>query len=267
MKRFLLALSFSLVTWIPTTYAQDNAADVESLKSFVRDIYEVYVSNESKDLNSEKFKGFFDRQFIGSEVQVDLTGKVRAEQDNLETLLKDFNRYRLSDAVDAKFKVKQFNSTQVKGKTGVVIMDLDFELVKNGEVISRGNQSVSLTARKYQNTWKVTFMNRVFVQSEVYMGNCYCDLFSRGEDDFATFLTMPDGDAYVTATDQFKVAVSGSRRVIKMNGEDWYEWDPQTGAITKGNKKVGSARAATTAIKMILQSVNSEKCQKVVSSN
>ena len=259
---FRLALIAILFLTANTGFSQDNSEDLASLKQFINDMYTTYYS-ASKTGDVEGYKELFDLRFKGSDVEVDVQGEVVVAQHDLTSMVNNYKKYFSNNSAQVKYTLGEYRNAYVKGPTGVAVFDVDFEIVKNSEVISKGQQTISFILKKYRGTWKITFMNRVYVQSEVYVGICYCDLFPK-EDQFATFLTVPDGDEYKTVNDRFELLESTQRRAFRLNGEELYDWDLKTGQVSYGDEKLGSANNSGNAIKLILKSVNSDRCQRVV---
>ena len=246
-----------------TGYSQD----AESLKEFISRFYNDFISNETESLQSEKFESFFAPQFKGTDVEVDLNGDVEAYDLDLDAIVETYRRYRKVSGLDINFSITKFNTVAIKGKTGVASFEVDFELSKNGATMSKGQQMVSLTAKTRGDSWQISFINRLYVQSEVYKGTCVCDIFTQGSDNFATFLTVPDGDSYLTSSDRFEMLEGTEQRVIRVNGTQVYEWNGNTNEVLVEDKSLGIARLPETAIKLILKEMNIEKCQAVTSQN
>jgi hypothetical protein len=254
-----------------TVFAQSsNQAEVEELKGFIKNLYENYFSDPNTSISEEDFAQLFDKSFKGTEVEVDVRGEVKIRNTDLGTMMDVYKGFKNSKGNHIRFSVKDFHSVTVKGKTGVASMDLAFELLKDDELISKGEQAVSMTLRRYQETWKITFTNRLFVESEKYVGNCICELLSGNSNGsssqdgkYASYLTMPDGDEYIETNDRFTISSRGEQRTIVRNGDDHYDWNVKNGNIVKNGEVIGNAKVASTAIKNILKYVNSDRCQRI----
>lgn len=246
--------------------AQNNEA---GLKKLFSGLYENYLSNSSKSLEDTEFRQFFTPDFVGSQVEIGIEGDADFKQLDFQKFKEAYEIYRVSSGVGIQFRIKNYNKVVIKGNTGVVNMDMTFEIKKNGNVLSKGEYTVSATALLINNKdWKLTFLNSVYVQSEVFKGACLCDLFKQGESSFATFLTVPDGNRYETGTDRFKVTEKGNKIFIEMNGADRYVLDTKKKSVMLGEKEIASQVTQTsTAIANILRYLNSEKCQNVEINN
>lgn len=253
-----------------TLFAQSsNQDEVSDLKGFINNLYENYFSNPETSISEAEFAALFDKSFKGTEVEVDVRGEVSIINTDMGAMIAVYKGFKNSKGNNIRFSVNDFHRVSVKGKTGVASMDLGFELFKDGELISKGEQAVSMTLRRFQDSWKITFINRLFVESEKYVGNCVCELLSGSnsgssqDGKYATYLTMPDGDEYIETNDRFTISSKGEQRTIVRNGDDFYDWNVKNGNIVKNGETIGNAKVASTAIKNILKYVNSDRCQRI----
>lgn len=260
MKYSYLTAIASIFFLSMTLHGQDEA----SLKTFITEFYQS-VSNASKEGVEADFQSYFARDFQGTDVEVDLGGEVEVASLDYNSNLEYYNRFRKVSGLSISFNVTKFNTVAIKGNTGVASFEVDFTLSKGGSTMSKGQQTVSLTARSSGDNWKISFINRLYVQSEVYMGSCVCDVYSQGDNNFATFLTVPDGDSYQTSSDRFEIIETTNKRVIRYNGTENFVWNKETDEISQGDLIVGTAKLSETAIKMILKSLNEDHCQTVIS--
>lgn len=270
MKNFgvkqLALLFLFIVSGLQLSAQNGSDNDVAALKQFITKVYQDGVTNLTTSNVNELLKNF-DRSFVGSAVDVALDGKVEVKEMNIESLTQTLNSLAKNEVLDVKWSIESYHSAVVKGKTGAVSFDIQYSLVKNGQVISSGVNSMDVITRKTMKGWKISYSSTIQVEETRNMGNCYCEIYSQGKTDFLTLLLMPDGSEYTESTDKFKVAESGARRVIKVNGEDIYEWNKKTGEISIEGSRVGEAKRQETAIRAILKFVNAEKCQRIVTNN
>ncbi len=278
MKK-LYAFVFAALFLVSGAMAQEeektNQEKVEELKTHIRTMYESYLSGPSTLTTEEEFLNLFDMRFIGSEVKVDVLGLVNIKKTNRGTMIDDYREYKKtiqgSGLNTLKFTIKKFHTVAVKGNTGVAALDITFEVFKEGDLISKGDQTVSMTLLESKEGWKVTYLSRLYVESEKYVGNCICQIFGNSGDDktgkFATYLTVPDGDEYLELNDRFSISTKGDKAVILRNGDDEYSWNKSTGEIMKYGSVIGNARTNPTAIKNVLKYANSDRCQRVVPKN
>jgi hypothetical protein len=268
---FMVAALFLVTGAIAQEEEKTNQEKVEELKTHIRTMYESYLSGPSTLATEEEFLKLFDMRFVGSEVKVDVLGVVDIKKTNRGTMLEDFKNYKKSlpgaGIGNLRFTIKKFHTVAVKGKTGVAALDITFEVFKEGELISKGDQTVSMTLLETNDGWKVTYLSRLYVESEKYLGKCICQIFGNAGADnmgsFATYLTVPDGDEYMELNDRFVISKKGEKASIMKNGDDEYSWNLSTGEITKGTEVIGNARTYSTAIKNVLKYANAERCQRV----
>lgn len=256
----LIALSPAVVS------AQKNEA---GLKKLFSGLYENHLSNSSKSLEDSEFRNLFAPDFVGSQVEIALEGEANFKQLDFNTFKESYEIYRVSSGVGIQFKINNYNKVVIKGKTGVVNLDMSFEIKKNGNVLSKGEYTVSATALLVNDKdWRLTFLNSVYVQGEVFKGACLCELYKQGDKSFATFLTVPDGNKYETRTDRFKVTEKGNKVFIEMNSAEQYILDTKKKSVTIGDKEIASqVSQPSTAIANILRHLNAEKCQNVEINN
>jgi len=263
LTQALLAILF--VT--SSVVAQTNQEEIANLEGFIKNMYEGHFSSSNSSISESEFEALFDKRFKGTEV--DVRGEVQIRTTDLGTMKEDYQRFKNNRKSALRFAIKEFHTVSIKGKTGVASMTLEFQLMMDNEPISKGEQAISMTLRKFEDTWKITFINRLFVESEKYVGNCICELFSEGGANkdgmgkYATYLTMPDGDEYMEANDRFTITAKGANREITRNGDDSYEWNIKSGDIVKNGEVIGNAKVPSTAIKNVLKYVNSDRCQRV----
>ncbi|MAX78818.1 MAG: hypothetical protein CL843_01410 [Crocinitomicaceae bacterium] len=259
-SKFLMAFLFLFVG----TFSVNAQKDVESFKAFVSSIYTDYISQGNQSYTEDDFRNLFVVDFQGTDVEVTIDGNVEVEDLDRDAMVNLYSLYQKATTLDINFSIAKYNTVEVKGSTGVASFEVNFELAKNGQTMSKGQQMVVLTAVKYGSSWKITFMNRVYVQSEVFKGACVCELLSGGNV-YGSFLTVPEGASYQSANDRFEVVEVSNARLIKMNGSDMYPWNKETDQITtQDGKVIGEANLPETAIALILQSIYEDKCQSVV---
>ena len=260
----LLALFVFVSVFGLNVSAQNGTGDdVSELKDFIRSVYETGVTNLNNN-NVTEFLVNFDKSFVGSRVDVALDGKVEVNNSDYSTLVNSLKGLSKSESVKVTWVIQEYHSAVVKGKTGAVSFDIQYSLEKNGQTISSGTNSMDVITRKTFNGWRVSYSSTIQVEETRNLGNCYCEIYSQGKTDFLTQLLMPDGSEYLESTDKFKIITSGSRRVIRVNGEDHYDWDLKTGEVLIEGKRIGEAKKNETAIKAILKFLRSERCQRIV---
>ncbi len=240
-----------------------SAPNESELKTFVKQIYESYLSDESKQLDDD-FRALFSPSFVGEDVEVGLDGAVSLNTLDLDKTVALFSRYKRAAGIDITYTITSFHSVAVKGNTGVATFEVDFQLAKDGELISRGSQHISLIAIRNSSSWKVSYLNRLYVHNQVFKGNCYCEVYSQGASDFATFLTVPDGDDYQTMNDKFEIVNASNRKGIKHAGGEVYAWNKKNNMIYLGDQVIGKAFSAEAAISNVLKNVYSERCNQVI---
>jgi hypothetical protein len=264
VRRVLALVAVAFVS-LQLSQAQDNVNTAE-LKAFLSELYgstfTQLSNNGSADLEGAMEK--FEAGYSGQKVQVGYDGNVTVNPETIVELRKSLREYtELGAGVRVTFRTGTFNSVYVKEKVGVASFSVDYEVTKDGESISKGEQLYSVTARKFfDGTWKVSYSNCIEVEAERFVGDCICEIFG-SDNSYMTSLTVPDGNRVETAVDRFEIVTTTDRRVIKMNGDNIFDWNKSNGDISMDGKNLGKGGTSEVAMMLILKRMNAEQCQRV----
>jgi len=258
----LLFLSFVLFCGLNTVKAQ---ATEESLKSFLSELYAAKANQLSAGgVHVDEFLENYEQGFSGQVVRVEYDGRVEIVPQTIVELRRALSEFaNMGSDVKVKFNLNTFNSLTVKNKVGVATFEVGYEVTKGGQALSKGTELYSITARMYSDgNWRVSYVNRIEVEAERFVGDCICEVFDKGNT-YVAILTVPDGDNVETVNQRVEVITTPDRRAMKVNGDDLFEWDKETGEVKKDGKVLGKSQVAKIALIDVMKYYYPERCQNI----
>ncbi len=223
-------------------YAQKPEAEIEK---FVKDYAKAY-ENLTKTRDKETVLKYVSKDLFSTIIKsnvVDNFGLIQSSYAEFDNYLDQILR---TDGMDIKYSVKSVLRSRVRGKTGVVVCEIEAQVTSKGEVWNKGTEITTFTLKEFKNGWKILNFNVVSLEEEQNKGTCMLEVFRASTGNYMVKTIIPKGNTYETNVNNFEFNPGSTIFFISMDGENSYSW-MRDGAITKlasGNqaeKVIGSA--------------------------
>jgi hypothetical protein len=231
-----------LVSVHASMYAQKPEAEIEK---FVKDYAKTY-ENLTKTRDKETVLKYVSKDLFSTIIKsnvVDNFGLIQSSYAEFDNYLDQILR---TDGMDIKYSVKSVLRSRVRGKTGVVVCEIEAQVTSKGEVWNKGTEITTFTLKEFKNGWKILNFNVVSLEEEQNKGTCMLEVFRASTGNYMVKTIIPKGNTYETNVNNFEFNPGSTIFFISMDGENSYSW-MRDGAITKlasGNqaeKVIGTA--------------------------
>ncbi len=193
--------------------------------------------------------------------------------DNFGLIQSDFSdfQYHLrqlveTDGMSITYKIKNIYRSQVRGGTGVVVCELNVEVVSRGEIWSKGSEMTTFVLKKHQGEWKIMQFFVVGLEEEQLKGICMIEFFESSLGDYVIKTIVPQGESYDIKLNTLEFSNGDKQIYIKANNEITYTWDGE-GMVNRLNdedssiKGIGKAEDAKNAAMVIItKDLYAENC-------
>jgi hypothetical protein len=223
-------------------YGQKPEAEIEK---FVKDYAKAY-ENLTKTRDKETVLKYVSKDLFSTIIKsnvVDNFGLIQSSYADFDNYLDQILR---TDGMDIKYSVKSVLRSRVRGKTGVVVCEIEAQVTSKGEVWNKGTEITTFTLKEFKNGWKILNFNVVSLEEEQNKGTCMLEVFKASTGNYMVKTIIPKGNTYETNVNNFEFNPGSTIFFINMDGENSYSW-VRDGAITKlafGNqaeKVIGTA--------------------------
>ncbi|MEM6299518.1 MAG: hypothetical protein AAF740_12590 [Bacteroidota bacterium] len=276
MKINPIFLSIAFMLFVGKLYAQDEVdqqrlKDEAAVERIVKDFAREYSDlGQSKD--KKKVLQFFNTHMVSNMNFIRIGGRVNVSESNYEKL-EDHLEGLLTSELLVSHKVDQVFHISIKGDIGVISYQNNFEVTKDGDVLSKGSQLVTITQRKFNDEWKIIVYNVTEIEDAKLKGNCLCELFESTDAgiDYVSKVIIPGGTSYKKQLENFQFRPFDGQTIIK-TGDLYFAWmkgqsnDIFTYDLDKEEKgvKIGESADKKTVVLKILESIHAESCTKLV---
>ncbi|MBX2843389.1 MAG: nuclear transport factor 2 family protein [Flammeovirgaceae bacterium] len=266
--RIITLLILLLVSTLNSSKVMAGDPEEDALASLVKESSKALADYQSTKNKTGVLKYFHEKMVIDFTF-ISVNGRVRNERISYEefsTHLDVFSHERMGRTHDIEvFK------TFVNQDIGVVNYTEDYEVTFGEEVLTKGSQVITATAKKFGNTWKIIRITVVEMESEKFKGSCLCELYegTSATGNFITKTTVPGGKNYTSNMNHFTVVKKNRGTVlINMDGENFI-WENNLNIFeakedgSKG-KKIGIGTNSNEVIQSLIKFEFSEQCTDLV---
>jgi hypothetical protein len=248
----------------PTVNKED-----EAIKKMTIDFVKAYASVASEKKDKTVFLNFFSKnasynfvsRAIGAARVKNFTGTFEAMSQFLDGLSSNQD-YKIS------YKVPEGQIIRFKavGDAGTATYIVDYETFNSGKLWTKGTETVSLLFRNEEGSWKVIYFNAIAIEDQKFQGNCLCELFQSGGQNFLSKTTVPEGKEYSDKLNNFEFRGEGNDRMVR-TGATTYRWllsgEINTISATGEEQTIGKAGDKEMVILEIIKNMYSENCLDV----
>jgi len=232
-------------------FVKDFARAYENITKS-RDI-ETVLKYVSKDLNSTILKSSV----------MDNFGLIQSDYSDFQYHLRQLVE---TDGMSIKYKIKSIYRSQVRGGTGVVVCEINVEVMSRGEIWSKGTEMTTFALKKQKGDWKIMQFFVVGLEEEQLKGICLLELFESSQGDFVIKTVIPQGESYDSKLNTVEFSKGDKQIYIKANNAITYTWDGE-GMVNKLNdenssvKGIGKATDRNNAAMIIItKDLYAENC-------
>jgi hypothetical protein len=262
-KKSVRALLLTLLTVavFQLGFAQKPEAEIER---FIRDYAKAY-ENITKSRDKQSVLKFVSKDLFSTIIKsnvVDNFGLIQSTYADFDAYLEQLIR---TEGMQVDYSIKDILRSKVRGRTGVVVAEMEIQVSSKGEVWNKGTEITTFTLKQFRNGWKILNFNVVSLEEQQNKGTCLTELFKASTGNYMVKTIVPKGETYQTNVNTFEFKPGNGVIFISLDGETSYSW-LRDGPITKmaqGNQTqqvVGPAideyDAVLTIIKMDLYDDN-----------
>ena len=262
-KKSVRALLLTLLTVavFQLGFAQKPEAEIER---FIRDYAKAY-ENITKSRDKQSVLKFVSKDLFSTIIKsnvVDNFGLIQSTYADFDAYLEQLIR---TEGMQVDYSIKDILRSKVRGRTGVVVAEMEIQVSSKGEVWNKGTEITTFTLKQFKNGWKILNFNVVSLEEQQNKGTCLTELFKASTGNYMVKTIVPKGETYQTNVNTFEFNPGNGVIFISLDGETSYSW-LRDGPITKmaqGNQTqqvVGPAideyDAVLTIIKMDLYDDN-----------
>ena len=242
-------------------FAQKPEAELEK---FIKDYAKAY-ENISKTRDKESVLQYVSKDLFSTIIKsnvVDNFGLIQSTYADFDGYL---DQILHTDGMEINYSVKGILRSKVRGKTGVVVAEIDAQVTSRGEVWNKGTEITTFTLKQYKNGWKILNFNVVSLEEEQNKGTCLLEVFKASTGNYMVKTIVPKGSTYETTVNNFEFNPGNGIYYVNLDGENSYSWlrDGPISKLASGNqpeKVVGEAideyEAVLNIVKLDLYSDN-----------
>jgi len=232
--------------------AQDKAGAEQTVRSFTKAYENITRSKDPEQVLQYVSKDLFST-IINSSV-ADNFGLIRSTYQDFASYLTSLSK---TDNLSVTYNIAEILKTNVRGKSGVVVCDINYEFKKGNVIQRKGREATTFVLRHGRDGWKIINFNVVNIEEELNIGQCVCEAYVASTGNYITKTTVPAGDSYEKKIDEFQINRGQGIYYISV-GDMEYTWirDGDIKRVDRDSNKeivVGTAVDELEAVLTIVQ--------------
>jgi hypothetical protein len=223
--------NFSIILLIgvfSASMAQKPEAEIEK---FIKDYAKAY-ENVTKTRDKESVLKYVSKDLFSTIIKsnvVDNFGLIQSSYADFDSYLDQLLR---SDGMEINYSVKSILRSKVRGKTGVVVAEINAQTASRGEIWNKGSEITTFTLKQFKSGWKILNFNVVSLEEEQNKGTCLLEVFKASTGSYMVKAIVPKGSTYQTTVNNFEFNPGNGISYVSLDGENSYSW-LRDGPITK----------------------------------
>jgi hypothetical protein len=223
--------NFSIILLIgvfSASMAQKPEAEIEK---FIKDYAKAY-ENVTKTRDKESVLKYVSKDLFSTIIKsnvVDNFGLIQSSYADFDSYLDQLLR---SDGMEINYSVKSILRSKVRGKTGVVVAEINAQTASRGEIWNKGSEITTFTLKQFKSGWKILNFNVVSLEEEQNKGTCLLEVFKASTGSYMVKTIVPKGSTYQTTVNNFEFNPGNGISYVSLDGENSYSW-LRDGPITK----------------------------------
>jgi hypothetical protein len=225
IKSFLITL---LVLAFTHTFAQRPEAEIEK---FIKDYAKAY-ENLSKTRDKESVLKYVSKDLFSTIIKSNVVDNFGLIQSSFADFDGYLDQILHTDGMEINYNVKSILRSKVRGKTGVVVAEIDAQVVSQGEIWNKGTEITTFTLKQFKSGWKILNFNVVSLEEEQNKGTCLIEVFKASTGNYMVKTIVPKGSTYQHNINNFELNPGNGIYYVNVDGENSYSW-LRDGPITK----------------------------------
>jgi hypothetical protein len=279
MKRIFTSILFLFATLFATAQTSTSTANASTssktaqktipaesrfAEKMIADFVEA-INEVSKQGNTTRVMSFFAPNFRNEVTIFDLSNKMQVNTRDFFATQDIYARYQQPNNT-VNYRISRFLKSYSNDTMAYAVFELDYSLMNKGVVYRKGEQTVTYTLARRQNTWQFVRGTTFIHYTAVEKGVCPCKLFNNGNEYLAQ-LETPQGEDYTTKQYTFKINIlSKTQSEIDADGLIYILNREGHSTITTPDKRSLPMRTNkdAEAINIILNDQHKENCFSVL---
>jgi len=229
-KRSISALLFLIltVTIFQVGVAQKPEAEIER---FIKDYAKAY-ENITKSRDKQSVLKFVSKDLFSTIIKsnvVDNFGLIQSTYADFDGYLEQLIR---TEGMQVDYNIKEILRSKVRGRTGVVVAEIEIQVSSKGEVWNKGTEITTFTLKQFKSGWTILNFNVVSLEEQQNKGTCLTELFKASTGNYMVKTIVPKGETYESNVNNFEFNPGNGIVYISLDGENSYSW-LRDGPITK----------------------------------
>ena len=208
--------------------AQKPEAEIER---FVKDYAKAY-ENITKSRDKQTILKFVSKDLFSTIIKsnvVDNFGLIQSSYADFDAYLEQLIR---TEGMQVNYGIKSILRSKVRGRTGVIVAEIDIQVSSKGEIWNKGTEITTFTLKQFKSGWKILNFNVVSLEEEQNKGTCMVELFKANTGNYMVKTIVPKGETYESNVNNFEFNPGNGIVYISLDGENSYSW-LRDGPITK----------------------------------
>ena len=229
-KRSINVILFIIVSLFvyQTGIAQKPEAEIEKfIKDYAKSYENITKSRDKQSVLQYVSKDLFST-IIKSNV-VDNFGLIQSTYAEFDSYLEQIMR---TDGMEVNYDVKEILRSKVRGKSGVVVCEIEVQVSSRGETWNKGTELTTFVLKNFKSGWKILNFNVVSLEEEQNKGTCMIEVFKASSGSYMVKTVVPKGSTYESNVNNFEFNPGNGIVYISLDGENSYSWF-KDGPITK----------------------------------
>ena len=229
-KRSINVILFIIVSLFvyQTGIAQKPEAEIEKfIKDYAKSYENITKSRDKQSVLQYVSKDLFST-IIKSNV-VDNFGLIQSTYAEFDSYLEQIMR---TDGMEVNYDVKEILRSKVRGKSGVVVCEIEVQVSSRGETWNKGTELTTFVLKNFKSGWKILNFNVVSLEEEQNKGTCMTEVFKASSGSYMVKTVVPKGSTYESNVNNFEFNPGNGIVYISLDGENSYSWF-KDGPITK----------------------------------
>jgi hypothetical protein len=199
-----------------TAEAKPAPAAESAIAKLTRDFVAAYGRlTETKD--KQAVLQYMHEKVTSDLVNASISGRVRNFNSDFEGFDSHLNRLVNAEGLKLSYQLKNLVQDYQSEQVGVTAYTAEYQMERDGSVWERGNETVTLTLRKFNNEWKIVHYATVTLEDEKLRGDCFCEVFESRPGNFVTKTIVPGGRNYDALLHNFEFLSRQTGRAIKVD--------------------------------------------------
>ena len=224
----LISASLVLLFAYGNSFAQKPEDEIEK---FIKDYAKAY-ENITKSRDKEMVLSYVSKDLFSTIIKSNVVDNFGLIQSNFGEFDKYLDNLLRTEGMEIEYSVKNVLRSKVRGRTGVVVCEINASLASRGEIWNKGTELTTFTLKKFKDGWKILNFNVVILEEEQNKGTCLTEVFKATTGNYMVKTIVPKGESYEQNVNNFEFNPGNGVVYVNLDGESTYSW-VKDGPLTK----------------------------------